>query len=218
MPTPPVFAQVPAYPAFRAPALASFWQRVLAFLLDSVLLAVPFVVYLGFAMRPFFAHVTDAMNSGAVVTSDQITIWTNQVRPQITLGAVAGAGLQAVYWIFMWHRFGQTLGMRATGLECVDEVSARPLPLSRAALRSAFFWLPALLGALLGISALGLLTWIAFIVVAFDSRNMGLHDKAAHSLVLANRRHGMPVWAALLVLIGGWMALGLTFAVIAAGG
>lgn len=85
---------------------------------------------------------------------------------QVYLWAVAGA-----YFVWCWHRGGQTLAMRTWRLRVVDREGDIP-SWSRAAMR--FLW------ATLGVLGAG----IGFVWAFFDRDGLFLHDRLAGTRVV----------------------------------
>lgn len=186
------------------PTYAFFGLRFWAYLIDSLVISPPSFVYAIIFLRPYYY---------ALFHHQPVT--ANTYGVELLGSAIIGAIASSAYFITMWTRRGQTLGMRAVGIECVGETSAKPLPVDRAIVRSLFFWLPQLVGELVGIGALSAITLIAFLWVAFDTKKQGLHDKAAGSIVMMNRRpRGMGEVAVVLVTIVGWTTVSAIFALI----
>ena len=125
------------------------------------------------------------------------------MTPAYVALVILAALLTGTYYLWFW-RTGQTLGMRAVGIQVVAEVTGQPLPPERRVFRSHVFWLPNVLGALINVQIFGPAQLIAFVWAAFDPRKQGLHDKLANSLVIMGRRpRGMSKSAVVLVGIGG---------------
>jgi uncharacterized RDD family membrane protein YckC len=102
--------------------VAGFWRRVLAFVIDAFLTAIPCGVF-GFVFYQFFmTHRADGILIGFALTLPYFAI----------LGSSVGAG--------------QTLGHRLTDLQVVDQ-QGNPISLKRSALRYSILLVPTLLSS-----------------------------------------------------------------------
>jgi len=95
------------------------------------------------------------------------------VLASVTL-AVVGLLLGAVYFVGFWGLRGATPGKRLLGLEVEGEDGARPIGISRAAIR------------LLGYGLSGVLLGMGFFIVAFGGT--ALHDRIAGTRVVRRGR------------------------------
>jgi uncharacterized RDD family membrane protein YckC len=161
---PPAFAApVPAAPATTAFAgPASFGRRLVAFLLDSVLI---FGFYFLLSVVIGFG-----IGVGAAVGGNR-----NIDTQQLDWVAVAILGITAVFaWAYstipLSQRWQATLGKRALGLAVVDE-SGRRISWGRANARFFASWLSALL------------CYAGYLVPLFNPRRQALHDLIAGTLV-----------------------------------
>ena len=151
------------------PTYAGFWIRLVARLIDGLILGVPFgIVFAVFAIA-----------GGAFANN---TSSSSQDSQNATAAAVFGGGflllyvlalvVQIGYWIYFWGTSGSTLGMRLLHLKVVDADTAGPIGYARATVR----FLMSLVN--------GWACYIGWIWVAFDPRKQGWHDKVANSVVL----------------------------------
>jgi uncharacterized RDD family membrane protein YckC len=151
------------------PTYAGFWIRLVARLVDGLLLGIPFVVLFGIF----------AVAAGVFANSASSS---NQASQNAAAAAVFGGGflllylfasaVQIGYWIYFWGSSGATLGMRLLHLRVVDANTGAPIGYARATVR----FLMSIVN-----------TWacyIGWIWVAFDPRKQGWHDKVANSVVL----------------------------------
>jgi uncharacterized RDD family membrane protein YckC len=159
---------VPSYPSDAAereaevatPAAerdyAGWWSRVGALLIDTLLLAVPFV----------------AIIVAVAATADE--------NDDAAWGLAGVAYLLSFVVPFVYFTFmhggerGQTIGKRATGIRVVDKDGGR-LGHGRALGRYAFMFV-------LGIFAVPLL--LDYLWPLWDDKNQALHDKVVNSLVV----------------------------------
>jgi uncharacterized RDD family membrane protein YckC len=147
---------------------AGFWVRVVARLLDSLIVGIPLAIVFGLI----------AVAVGAFASA-------NQNADQNTQNA-AGAAFSGVfilfylvaiivsigYWVYFWGTTGQTFGMRVLHLRLVDANTGAPIGIARALVR----WLMTIVNSWA--------CYIGWIWVAFDPRKQGWHDKVANSVVL----------------------------------
>ena len=87
---------------------------------------------------------------------------------------ILSAMVGAAYYIGFWTWRGQTLGKMALGLKVV-RTDGSPISLGRAILRY------------IGYLVSTIIIFIGFLMVAWDGRKQGLHDKIADTLVIRTR-------------------------------
>lgn len=88
------------------------------------------------------------------------------------LSDILGIAASISYYVFYQHSTGQTLGKKALGLKVVNEEGATPSYLT--------FFLREIIGKLVS----GIILGIGYLMVAFDSKKQGLHDKIAGTYVI----------------------------------
>ena len=138
---------------------AGFWIRVLAYVIDSVLInVVAFVI--GFV----FAFIAVIVNPNVVSDSQSATF---NVADQ-----VVGLLISFAYFAGLWTLNGGTYGQRWLGMRVVDAATFEPPRPGQAALR----WL--------GLMLSFLVLFIGVIWVAFDPRKQGWMDKIAGTVVI----------------------------------
>jgi len=135
---------------------AGFWVRVLAYLLDSVLLitvqtALSLLINLTIGMLGIATEGDPAINT---------IIW------------LFGAVLSISYAVFFTGYCGQTPGKMVLRIKVI-RTDGSPINYGRAALREV-------LGKFISSILLG----IGYLMVAFDNRKQGLHDKIADTYVI----------------------------------
>jgi len=135
---------------------AGFWVRVLAYLLDSVLLitvqtVLSLLINLTIGMLGIATEGDPAINT---------IIW------------LFGAVLSISYAVFFTGYCGQTPGKMVLRIKVI-RTDGSPINYGRAALREV-------LGKFISSILLG----IGYLMVAFDSRKQGLHDKIADTYVI----------------------------------
>jgi uncharacterized RDD family membrane protein YckC len=139
---------------------AAFGMRLIAFVIDSVILGVVFAVIVSI-------YPTQLMIVPEVSAQNRLAL------PELTgLGLIVVPGLMWIYYtLFEGSAWQATPGKRLLGIYVTDLV-ARPLTLSRASFRS--------LGRLVSCFTL----YLGFIAALFTPRKQALHDLLAGSLVL----------------------------------
>jgi uncharacterized RDD family membrane protein YckC len=151
--------------AVQAPVqYMGFWIRVLAALIDGVILGVinnivTIPIGPGFEVeRDFDNTVTDIyFNGGAFFLALALT-----------------STISIAYYVIGYSRWGQTVGKLALGIKVVD-ANGRLLSPGKAFVR----WLGNIVSALI--------FCIGYLMVAWDPRKQGLHDKMAGSFVIKSR-------------------------------
>lgn len=176
-------APLPYFPADVATlsgyVLAGFWTRFLGFLIDGILLFV--IVQL--PLR--------AAHSGFDTSLIIVTVTTF---------------LYGSLFIGLGH--GQTLGMRAVSVRCVDEDGVTEIDYQRAAKRAVAYGVLVIVASVYHVHtyahpttlqlqrqdhqaliffALTLPHLLDLLWVAWDKRNQTLHDKVAHSIVIKTK-------------------------------
>jgi uncharacterized RDD family membrane protein YckC len=149
---------------------AGWWERVAAFVLDFLVLAVPFIIVVVLVIQPKF-----------VTVDDRYTMET-ETGPAI-LGQLLINLIGVVYFgLLHSSASGQTMGKLALGIRVVSDTGAR-LSRPRAMLRY--------------LVSTALASWVAYVIPVavffdlldvlwplWDSQHQALHDKAVRSLVV----------------------------------
>lgn len=170
-PPPPPLAPVPYAPppvyATQA-TYAGFWIRLVARLIDGLIIGIPFAILFGIfaVIGGVFANNASSSDQNAQGASAAIFGGTFILLYLIALVVQVG------YWIYFWGTSGSTLGMRLLRLRVVDANTGGPIGYSRALVR--------FLMTIVNSWA----CYIGWIWVAFDPRKQGWHDKVANSVVL----------------------------------
>jgi uncharacterized RDD family membrane protein YckC len=172
-PPPPVpYAPQPMQPYQQpyagGPVYAGFWMRLVARLLDSLIVGLPLVIIftvLAVAVGGFAATTSNSdsntQNAAAGVFSGLFILF-------YLVAIVASVG----YWVYFWGTTGSTFGMRVLKLRVVDANTGGPIGIPRALVR----YLMTIVNSWA--------CYIGWIWVAFDPRKQGWHDKVANSVVL----------------------------------
>ena len=164
-PTPPLPPQIrPAYPRPPLPAAgpreyAGFWIRLLAYVLDSLILGVA----VGIVMVPGMVILAKLRQQPGPFIAATVAIY----------GLVSLLGL--FYILYFWAVKGGTPGKKILGLRIVREDGMEPMGWGTAFMR------------FLGYIVDGFTLYIGFIMIAFTDRKRGLHDMIAGTTVVKTR-------------------------------
>jgi uncharacterized RDD family membrane protein YckC len=152
--------------------LAAWWQRLLAIVLDFLILGVPRAIVIGIAVG----------SSGGGILSES---W----RPRVVVVGLLFCAVDLAYFALLnGSERGQTVGQMALGIAVRDEAGGGAIGPGRAALRIIVLypsvvvgWVP-VLGAIAGLYSI-----VAGLSPLWDRRRQGFHDKAAHTDVVTVR-------------------------------
>lgn len=161
---------VGALPAERSRAFASFWQRLGAWVIDWLVIALPFNI-ISAIMLPEMPSVESRTDPG---TSEVTLYWQGDWHRFLILLAAATV-VQWLYHATLNSSARQaTLGKMALGLVVTDEAGQR---VSFARATGRFF------ASLLSQLTLG----IGYLMVIWTRRKQALHDKVAGTVVVPSR-------------------------------
>lgn len=146
------------FQSYTEPSYAGFWIRLLAYVIDSLILSVIFCP-LGFSVGLVGAAAEVDENSPAWLGLNFLLNGVSVLTGWLYFGLMESSSWQA------------TLGKRLVKLKVTD-VNGYPLSFGKATGR--YF------GKLLS----GMICFIGFIMVAFTEKKQGLHDMLAGTLVL----------------------------------
>lgn len=154
----------PAPQAYGGVTYGGFWIRLVAYIIDAVIIFIP-VFVLGLvvglvAAAGAGAAGNNSSNANAIAGSGASVI-VDLIAFVITVG----------YFVYFWGQ-GSTIGMRVFHLRVADAVTGQPIGYGRAALRY------------LGYIISAIVCYIGLIWAAFDGRKQGWHDKIANTVVL----------------------------------
>lgn len=183
-------APIPPLDAVRA--IAGFWRRTAAFIIDSIILAIP-----EFAIGAMFSDLFSYANGWATLI---------------------GLAIQVFYFGILASSVGRgtTVGQRLMDIQVVDQNGAF-LPVGKSMLRYFVLFAPFLL-ATPAIRSLLVLTAYSSVIAAvqgtiiylyiFNKRTrQSLHDLAAHAFVVRNtdvgRPDAKPFWLGHWAILGG---------------
>ena len=177
----PVYAP-PAVPAWQTPvaqpgvAYAGFWLRLVAAIIDGLIISIPIVPVYMFLLIGFFKNTRDLQN-----LQDPAMVWTI-LGPKMFLFFILGIVAVLVSWLyhalFESSTWQATPGKKALGL-IVTDLEGRQVTFGRASGR--YF---AGRGAMI-IPSLGSLYYLVdCICIGFTERKQAIHDMIANCLVL----------------------------------
>ncbi|MGA8207103.1 MAG: RDD family protein [Candidatus Dormiibacterota bacterium] len=169
-------------------------ERLAAAVIDFLVLAVPQAVLLVLIVLTssqyhqftvFLEAHSKATNLATNPTFVRLSQHLTTVASEFLYAAEA---VTAVYLIFMYLRFGATLGKLALGLR-ITRVDGSPMTASNAVLRSTVFWIPLL------IPVIGLWVWLVeymagTLVVLFRPDHRGPEDLLGHTIVVRKESAG----------------------------
>ncbi len=141
----------------RMPQFAGFWIRLVAFIIDSLLVGLLFLVLVGAGIFGYISGSdSDVLNE---LMSDPFGINLNFYNGIFFT-------LNIAYFSFFLSRSGQTPGKMICGLKVI-RVDGGPLGIGQAVLRTLGYYLNEIT------------LFIGFFWVAIDQKKQGLHDKIA---------------------------------------
>jgi uncharacterized RDD family membrane protein YckC len=154
--------------------LAAWWQRLVAIILDGLILSVP---------RSIVTRII--VGSGTAGGGLYVASW----RAELIVLGIVFAVIDLAYFAFLnGSEHGQTVGQMMLGIAVRDSASGDAIGPQRAGLRILVLypglllsWLP-VIGAVLGVYTL-----VAALSPLWDRRRQGFHDKVAHTDVIKVR-------------------------------
>jgi len=174
-PPPPLGAPPPAPMApYQAPqytggqTYAGFWIRLVARLLDSLIVGIPLSIVLGILLLAGGGLAAGTNNSDQNTQNAAAAVFSGIFIVFYLIAIAVSIG----YWVYFWGTTGSTFGMRVLRLRVVDANTGGPIGIPRALVR----WLMTIVNSWA--------CYIGWIWVAFDPRKQGWHDKVANSVVL----------------------------------
>lgn len=150
---------------------AGFWVRLVARLLDSLIVGIPLAIIFGLLFG-VAAAVGSANGAGNGSSNPGQNAAAAGVGFLFILFYLLVIAVTIGYWVYFWGTTGQTYGMRMLRLRVVDATTGGPIGISRALVR----WLMTIVNSWA--------CYIGWIWVAFDPRKQGWHDKVANTVVL----------------------------------
>ena len=165
-PFPPAPGWTPTPEPIASPAYAGFWIRVLASIIDSLVLA---PLYIPLAIRAIDRmHITSS--------TDVSTIDFSQVGSEVAGWALVLLFVRYLYELVMIGQWNATVGKFAVGIR-VRQTDGSPATWREAALRP-------LLELVIGVLRLSLASLLDDLWMLWDKRKQTLHDKIASTIVV----------------------------------
>jgi uncharacterized RDD family membrane protein YckC len=154
--------------------LAEWWKRLLAYLLDSLVVGVPATIIMAaIGVGAFAGSDLECDPVTGVCTGDTTGFFVVYLTSYLVIGALAFA-----YLTFMnGSERGQTVGKMALKIQVRDEVTGGPIGYGKASVRTLIYLLLSLFTCGIGFLLDGL--W-----PLWDPKRQALHDKPAGSLVV----------------------------------
>jgi uncharacterized RDD family membrane protein YckC len=157
------------------PPYSEWWKRVVAAIIDGLIITIPGSILLALLGLGTFA--------GAEITCDPNTgVCTTDAGPGVFIGFLVSMLVYAAIAIgyqvyFNGGEKGQTVGKMAMKIRVRDDATGGPIGYGKAFLR----WL---VGWALGIFTCGIGLLIDLLFPLWDPKRQTLHDKAANSVVI----------------------------------
>jgi len=170
---------VPAYMTPQAPTVtgrlyAGFWIRVLARLIDFLVLMVPSGLVVVLVVGSSFFT--------ALFRGDISVLST--AAPMMVVASLINAVMAGAYEAFTTSTYGGTLGKLALGLRVILP-NGGMLNVQQALIRYLLYYAGTLIGLIPFIGLLGtLLTLVDNVSAAFDPQKRTIHDRIAHTFVV----------------------------------
>jgi uncharacterized RDD family membrane protein YckC len=165
-PPQPMAPYQPAYTGTQT--YAGFWIRLVARLLDILIVGIPLIVIFGVIALAAGGLAASTSNSDQNTQNAAAAAFSGIFILFYLVAIVVSIG----YWVYFWGTSGSTFGMRVLRLRVVDANTGGPIGIPRALVR----WLMTIVNSWA--------CYIGWIWVAFDPRKQGWHDKVANSVVL----------------------------------
>ena len=194
---------------------AGFWRRVWAYLLDGLIVGIPFWIVAAPLTANTFASAGISIlfqpgsyqvdpSTGLLVatatTQAALTTMSATLGPLVDQLFVAFSLVQGVYFTVLWSLRGASLGQELLGVEVRRVTDGQRLSLARGWLRIFGFFID------------GIALDIGFAWAAFDSRKQGWHDKIAGTVVVKQsgpRTTPAPRWIVAVSTVAVLIAIGV---------
>ena len=169
-------------------------ERLAAAVIDFLVLAVPqaillVVIVLTSSQYHHFTVFLEAHSKATNLANNPTFVsLSKHLTTVATEFLYAAEAVTAVYLIFMYLRFGATLGKLALGLR-ITRVDGSPMTARNAVLRSTVFWIPLL------VPVIGLWIWLVeymagTLVILFRPDHRGPEDLLGHTIVVRKESVG----------------------------
>jgi uncharacterized RDD family membrane protein YckC len=176
----------------KDPSLAEWWQRLLARIIDGLVLSVLIIPL----WIPVFTSLVNKLrnisnqyggNTNSPAAQAAISHVTGEFFGELFLVVIAGLAIAVAYDWLQHGLWGRTLGKRALGTMVVNASTRSKVSAGAAGGRAAVYVLPALVPIVGGLFALLNELWLVW-----DQQRQCLHDKAAQTVVVKVRGPGAP--------------------------
>ena len=198
---------------------AGFWRRAWAYLLDGLLVGIPFWIVATPIVANAFASAGISIlfqpssyqvdpSTGALVmtaaTRAAVTAMSTTLGPLVDLLFLAFSLVEGLYFTVLWSWRGASLGQELLGVEVRTVADGQRISFVRGWLRIFGFFVD------------GVVLDLGFAWAAFDSRKQAWHDKIAGTVVVKRsgpRTTPAPRWivalatGAILIAIGGFVVV-----------
>ncbi len=172
----------PPPPPGPAPGLvyADFWIRLVAYIVDSIILVIP-----GMILNGIFVTRT------AVVFFESGRVDVDYAG--LFLVALLQVAISAAYFTYTWTHYRASPGQRLFGLLVLNQADGSPLTTNQALTRWLFLAGPGALSSLItghvvigGVVGLLVFGWYVYLAytTATDPRRQGFHDRSARTVVV----------------------------------
>ena len=176
----------------KDPSLAEWWQRLLARIIDAVVVG---VLASPFWLPPFATYVRQVQavenlyngNISSPAAHTAISLAGSKLFGSLVLAGIAGALIAMAYDWLQHGLWGQTLGKRAVGTMVVTADTRSKISGGAAGGRAAVYALPSAIPLIGGLFAAVNELWLLW-----DPRRQCLHDKAARTVVIKARSPAGP--------------------------
>jgi uncharacterized RDD family membrane protein YckC len=171
------------YVASQDPSLAEWWRRLLAWLLDSIILGlVTSALWIPAVVR-YARRIRNVVNAYPDINTPPARAALRHaeqgIAGHILLLGLAGIAISLAYYWLQYALWGRTIGKRALGTIVVTAASRAKIGGGAAGIRSVVF----VIGPLIP-----LVGWIFWLVdnlwLLWDPQRQCLHDKAARTVVI----------------------------------
>jgi uncharacterized RDD family membrane protein YckC len=181
--------------ATRDPALAAAWERLLASMVDWVLILAVSVIILLSPILAVWHRLESLVASYQNMDSPAAqTAFKNLLTSQATVSTalhfwVAAFAIALVYYWAMHATLGATLGKLALGLRVVSAADRAKITVRAAGIRAVAFLVgPAILMLVPQLELIGAVAWLADnLMLLLDAKVQCLHDKLAGTVVIRKR-------------------------------
>jgi len=171
----------------RDPALAEWWQRLLARIVDDIILLVLTSPVWITGLIPAFRRIQRLADQYPDLSQPGAAQAFNDAVSRMTAGMIGtflliGAGIGVISFGYDWLQhglWGQTIGKRVMGTKVVTADTRAPISGQTACGRAAVYALVPVVPSVGGLFALINESWLLW-----DPRRQCLHDKAARTVVV----------------------------------